>query len=196
MKARQAAAMAAVRRRARTGRGRRVTRPRRWPWLALRVLLVLLLAALCCCCGWPEPEPPPEPEPEPMGVAEPEPAEPAPPPPPPAGRVARRDRPDFAPPKPATLPWLSAFQLQVAARSPRLAACFVGVEQPGRLKWSAEIEPRSGAVSDARLEPTLGSAPLSSEQQDCVLAVLADPPSRLEVDDRATPSRVAWVVEF
>ena len=113
------------------------------------------------------------------------------------GRLARRDRPPFASPTPTPLGWLEAFRLQVAARSPRLAACYDGAARPGALKWTAAVEPVGGRVSDPTLEPTLSSDTLTSAQRTCVLAVLADPPYRLDGTDAAsTPSRVGRGVEF
>ncbi len=117
--------------------------------------------------------------------------------PPTPGRMARRDRPAFPTPTPTPLPWLDAFRLQVAARSPRLAACFDGAARPGALKWTAAVEPVHGRVSDPTLEPTLSSDALTGAQRACVLAVLSDPPYRLDgTGAAATPSRVGIVVEF
>lgn len=188
----------AARRAALQARLRAAKRPeRRRPWwLLLVVLLLLVLAWLCCCsgpveevvevvvepapaAGPPTPTPPPEPPPEALG-----------------GRVERRDRPGFTPPAPDVLPWLATFRLQVTARSPRLAQCFVGVARPGRLKWTAEVEPTSGRVSDHTLESTLSSDPLTAEQRACVLAALSEPPYDLPADGRATPSRVGIAIEF
>ena len=88
--------------------------------------------------------------------------------------------------------------MQVTARSPRLAACFAGVERPGSLKWSASVEPVHGQVSDQKLETTLQSDPLTPEQRDCVMGVLSDPPYRLDTkgEERTTPSRVGLAIEF
>ena len=119
-----------------------------------------------------------------------------PPEPPPTGRVPRRPRPTFDAPPPDDRPWLGAFRLQVTARAPRLAACFRGVERPGTLKWSAEVVPASGRVSEHALEPTLGSDPLTPAQRECLIAVLSDPPYALAADERSTPSRVGVVLEF
>jgi hypothetical protein len=112
-------------------------------------------------------------------------------------RVAPRDRPAFAGPAPDPLPWLAAFRLQVAARSPRLAECFVGAPRPGALKWSAAVEPRAGRVSDPSLEPTLSTEALTPTQRACALAVLSDPAYRLDAGSGpSTPSRVSLVIEF
>jgi hypothetical protein len=107
------------------------------------------------------------------------------------------DRPDYATPPPDPMPWIASFRLQVSARSPRLAACFVGAPRPGALKWTASVEPGTGRVSDHTLEPALESDPLTAEQKACLLAVLSDPPYRLAVEGaRATPSRVSVAIEF
>jgi hypothetical protein len=167
---------------------------RRWVLLALLLLLLMFLLRDCRCN-----EPPVE-EPVAEGVAGEAglPSEPPPPPPAPlTGRVDRVDRPEFGTAAPAAIPWLDAFRLQVAARSPRLAECFVGAERPGTLKWSALVEPASGKVSDQTLEPTLLSDALTVEQRDCALAVLSTPAYRLQGnDERSTPSRISMAIEF
>jgi hypothetical protein len=172
-------------------------RRRRWPWLVLLALVLLVLLRDCSCAEEPPPPPPPEPT-APSGPpaelvqeAPPEAQSPAP------RRVARRDRPEYGNEKPPALPWLDAFRLQVAARSPRLAACFIGAERPGRLKWSASVEPIQGTVSDHTLQPTLSTAALTRQQRSCLVDVLSDPSYRLDAGDpQATPSRVSMVIEF
>ncbi len=171
---------------------------RRWRWLlALLILLLLLLLLLRnCSCGTEASGPPPVDEPaSPLpGADEPE---VTPPEAPPNHRVARRDRPEYALEQPEPLPWITAFRLQVAARSPRLAECFVGAHRPGTLKWTAEVEPIHGRVSDHTLEPTLLSDALTRPQRACALEVLSDPPYTLEAGSpRSTPSRVGIVIEF
>lgn len=165
-------------------------RRRRW-WALLALLLLLLLLLVRC---------PDDPPVEDVGAAEPSGVPvaevPPPAPEPEAPPIPRRPRPSYASDAPETLPWLASFRMQVSARSPRLAACFVGAERPGRLKWTAAIEPGHGRVSDAAIEPTLQSDTLTSEQRTCVLGVLADPPYRLEGDGRDTPTRVGMVIEF
>jgi len=162
------------------------------------VLLLLLLLLLLRRCSCAEPPPPPpdvatpviEQVPVPT-VAELEGQAPL------KGRIARRDRPDYASKAPEVLPWLASFRMQVSARSPRLAACFEGVSRPGALKWTAAVEPVQGLVSDQDVEPTLSSDELTRAQRTCVFDVLSDPPYRLETEDpRATPSRVGLVIEF
>lgn len=164
----------------------------RWPWQLLSLVLLLLLAWQSCR---ETPAPPPAP-PCVVGVELVEPGV-ALPPVPKAPRIGRIDRPEYKNEAPDPLPWLAAFRLQVAARAPRLAQCFVGVERPGALKWTTSVEPASGRVSDHTLEPAFESAPLTTEQRACVLGVLTDPPYRLEIGaERSTPPRVAVAIEF
>ena len=128
--------------------------------------------------------------PDPPGLG----SEPPPPPPPP---VSRRDRPAAPPVEAGPLPWLTRFQLQVSARSPRLTSCFEGASSPGILKWSASVEPSSGRLSDQQVETLLSSAPLTRPQRDCVLEVMSVPAYALGgAASRATPTRVSLVIEF
>jgi hypothetical protein len=158
----------------------------------IAVLLLLLLLRSCPAEEPAAPEVPvvvapavvPAPPPAPL------------PPPAPTGRVATRGRPSFETPVPAPLPWVSSFRMQVAARSPRLAECFVGADRPGKLKWTASVSPVDGRVSEHVLEPMLVTDAISGEQRACVLGVLSDPPYRLDDDGRTTPSRVGVVIEF
>ena len=195
MGAKMGAKVAAMRARARKPLKKRPEKRRRrwWPWLLL-LLLLLLLLRLCSCAEAPVP-PPPEPIPAgPVGVGEP--AEPEPPPRPPA-RIKRMDRGEFANPAPDVLPWVTQLRLQVSARSPRLAACFEGIDRPGALKWTAAVEPGSGEVSDHTLEVATGSDALTAEQRACVLGVLSDPPYKLDAGaERSTPPRVSIAIEF
>ena len=169
------------------GRRRRPDSRRRGLWLLLLVL------AWFCCSGSPPPPPlPPDPveapaEAEP-GAATPVPALPDP-------RIGRVGRPSFSNGPAEPLPWVTAFRLQVAARSPRLALCFVGAEAPGALKWTAAVEPESGRVSDHTLE-SVRETVLDAAQRACVLGVLSDPPYRLPSGGEATPSRVSMAIEF
>lgn len=167
---------------------------RRGRWLLLALLLVLLVAL--CCGDWRCNEPPPEVAPPvPVEVGPGEPTEPA--PVEPDDRIDRRERPGFkAEPAPAPR-WLDAFRMQVAARSPRLADCFVGAHRPGTLKWTTSVEPGSGLVSDHTLEPMLLGDELSASERACVYGVLEDPPYALpDEPERTTPSRVGLVIEF
>jgi len=161
--------------------------------LAMSALLLLLLVRDCR-----RDEPTPCPEPEVCEPAEGETAEPDEPAAAlPGGRVDRQDRPEYASATPEALPWIRAFRMQVAARGPRLAGCFVGVGRPGALKWTTSVEPSQGRVSDHLLEPTSMSEGLTREQQDCAVGVLSDPLYTLEADgERATPSRVSMLIEF
>ncbi len=161
--------------------------------MVLALLLLLLLLLRDCSCAEPVVEPPAEGA---IGIAGP-PVELAPVPEPPAGRVERRDRPEYATAPPEPLPWLASFRMQVGARGPRLAECFVGAERPGALKWTTSVEPSSGRVSDHTLEPTIGRDPLTTEQRACVLGVLTSPPYQLEAGaEDATPTRVGMAIEF
>lgn len=166
-------------------------RRRRRRWLLLLMLLLLLLLSRCPCV------PPPVPQGAAPGVETALPEQISSPPDPPPAGVKRRDRPRFQVVAPEPLPWLAAFRLQVAARSPRLAECFTGADRPGALKWTAAVEPTHGRVSDPTLEPTLSSIELTQAQRACVLAVLATPAYTLDAGDSpSTPSRIGLVIEF
>lgn len=173
---------------------RKRKRRKRQSQLALLILLLLLLLISRCTCveetvpmGPGQPPPPP--------VAE----EPAPPPEPLPRRpkIAPIERPAFKTPPVDPLPWLPAFRLQVTSRSPRLANCFVGAERPGRLRWTAAVDPVRGQVSEQGIEPVSAWDTLSAEQSDCVKGVLAEPAYTLDPQDGpTTPSRVSMVIEF
>lgn len=108
-----------------------------------------------------------------------------------------RPRPAFVIPSPPATPWVDALRVQVAARGPRLAACFEGVARPGVLRWTAAVNPADGAVSESALDVGTVGAALTAAQRACVLAVLADPPFRLDAASApSTPVRVAMVLEF
>ena len=97
--------------------------------------------------------------------------------------------------------WIDEFRLAVSARSPRLAQCFTGTDRPGALRWTCSVNPESGAVSDHELEPVGGgsefTAWLGTEQRDCVVKVLSNPPYKLTVPkEEALPDRVSLVIEF
>ncbi|MCK6505302.1 hypothetical protein L6R53_18195 [Myxococcota bacterium] len=93
--------------------------------------------------------------------------------------------------------WLPAFHQQVAARSPRLAACFVGAAAPGALRWSARLDLRSGRAGDHRFAPTLEAAPPTADQQACLARALAEPPYQIEVPAPPDlPVPVSLVIEF
>lgn len=193
LRARVAAMRADLRRRRQEKPDRR-RRRRWWPWLLL-LLLLLLLLRLCSCSEAPPPLPEPvAPAPTgPAGTGEVTPPAPVPQP----GRIPRRDRSEYANDAHDQLPWVTAFRMQVAARAPRLAECFVGADNPGALKWTAAVEPVSGRVSDHTLEPAGVSSVLTADQRTCVLGVLSDPPYRLEAGaGRSTPPRVGMTIEF
>jgi hypothetical protein len=180
----------------RTSQGKAAKRKRRkWPWLVLLVLILLALLPDCDCT----PPPPPGAAAGPIetGPAPPPPEILPPEPPTPAHVVRKRDRPAYGNEPAPPLPWLGAFQLQVSARSPRLATCFIGAQRPGSLKWTAAVEPTEGRVSDHTLEPTLLTDALSRIQRTCLIDVLSEPPYRLdESEGRATPTHVSMVIEF
>lgn len=190
VEARKAALAEQVKRR----RPARARRPRRW---LIPVLLGVIALLLLRCPEDPEPEPslagssgPRAPGPTPV-VPEPDPAPSSPP-----SRVARSDRPELAA-KPAEVPaWLVGFRMQVSARSPRLARCFEGIERPGRIKWTASVEPSSGQVGDHLIESQLLTGELSSREADCVEEVLSTPDYRIPETEETGPRRVSVVLEF
>jgi len=93
--------------------------------------------------------------------------------------------------------WLDDFRLQVAARGPRLAQCFTGTDRPGVLRWTAAVNPESGAVADHELEPLGPGAELKREQRDCVVRVLSSPTYRLSAPRaQVLPNRISLVIEF
>lgn len=93
--------------------------------------------------------------------------------------------------------WLPAFHQQVAARSPRLAACFVGAAAPGALRWTASLDLASGRVGDHRFASTLEAATPTAAQQACLARALAEPPYQLAVPTPpALPVPVSLVIEF
>jgi hypothetical protein len=172
-------------------------RDRRWLWVLAAIVAIVLLLLSDCSCG--------EGVVEVVEVVVEEPVETEPVPeevpvvrsPPSKLRMQRLDRPEYKSEVPEVLPWVASFRLQVQARSPRLAACFVGAQRPGRLKWTAAVEPGDGRVSDQTLEPTIEDQALTKEQRSCVIGVLSEPPYNLEIgDERSTPSRVGMVIEF
>ncbi|MFT5586748.1 MAG: hypothetical protein ACI9VR_004350 [Cognaticolwellia sp.] len=172
---------------------KRKQRKRRSRLLLLALLLLLLLVSRCNCVedlqpaqgpSAPVPELTIEPStpPEPLPIRLP---------------IKRIERPAFETKAMDPLPWLASFRLQVSARSPRLADCFVGAERPGRLRWNAAVDPVRGQVSEQRLEPVSAWDTLTQEQTDCVKGVLAEPAYTLDHGGApSTPSRVSMVIEF
>ncbi|MEO0588356.1 MAG: hypothetical protein AAF078_12040, partial [Planctomycetota bacterium] len=178
-------------------RGERTSERRRNRWTVPLLLLVVLLLLLREC--EPEPELPPVAEaPSGPAVARPVVEAPVPPPPPapPPPDVARRDRPEMAAPPARTPAWLVGFRMQVSARSPRLAECFEGVDRPGRIKWTASVEPRSGQVGDHLIEPQLLTGELSRREKACIEEVLSTPDYRIKAPEETGPRRVSVVLEF
>lgn len=172
-------------------------RPSRW-WVLVVIAIVLLLFARNCRCT-PEPEGPGPGAVVPGAAAPSAESTPTPPAASPlqSPRVQRLDRPalDVTPPGPP--PWMEDFRLQVAARSPRLARCFDGVERPGQLKWTTSVHPVEGSVSEHSLEPMLMTGTITAAERDCLLRVLTEPAYRLRTGDQpSTPSRVGLVIEF
>jgi hypothetical protein len=111
--------------------------------------------------------------------------------------VERQPRAHFANGAPTSPAWLAAFQLQVSARSPRLAACFTGSDRPGALRWTASLDPKSGAVSDHAFEPVGATAELSPAQRACAVKALSDPAYRLRSPTlQELPTRIALVIAF
>lgn len=172
---------------------KRKQRKRRSRLVLLFLLLLLLLVSRCNCVEDPVPV---------QGPAVPVPEVQAEPPPDPVARpvrprVERIERPAFESQPMDPLPWLPSFRLQASARSPRLADCFVGAERPGRLRWTAAVDPVKGQVSEQRLEPVSAWDSLTQEQTACVKGVLAEPAYTLKPEGGpTTPTRVSMVIEF
>lgn len=160
-------------------------------------IILLLLLLIRCDCGpgagavkeleKPEVEPKTKPD---AGVK-------VPPKKPLTGKGTRVNRGAFgvaAPPPPS---WIDEFQLQVAARSPRLAQCFLGVERPGALRWAASVNGKSGAATDHEFELIGSVDDLTADQRECLIKVLSYPPYKLTAPEKeALPNRVGMVIEF
>jgi hypothetical protein len=167
---------------------------------AVTVALLLLLACLIRCeCQQGPPSPPPA-KGETQETLE---AKPKPPVTAPARReplraqVKRQPRATYEGEAQAPPNWLEDFRLQVAARSPRLAQCFTGTDRPGALRWTASVNPESGAVSDHEAEPVGPGPELRREQRDCVIRTLSNPPYRLSAKQKQElPTRISLVLEF
>ncbi len=108
--------------------------------------------------------------------------------------------PTLEPAEAPTHSWLGDFHLQVAARSPRLAACFRGVAESDALQWSAGVESLSGTVVEGTVTPLSETAPLTWAEQDCVQDVFATPAYTLSAgpdpEGRSLPTRVRLLLEF
>jgi hypothetical protein len=165
--------------------------------IGIAIIAILLLLMRCECGPGVPPElakvvvaPPPEVKPKPkVTVAGPK--------KPLSGQAKKQQRGDLGLAQPAQPTWIVEFQIQVAARSPRLAQCFTGIDRPGALRWSVSVNPQSGATSDHELEPVGLSTELSPEQRECVVKVLSSPVYKLTAPDKeALPNRVSLVIEF
>jgi hypothetical protein len=177
----------------------RRARARRRLRRALGVAVLLLLASLMRCdCA--QPIPPEVPKVEAKGAEE---TKVAPPVPVPARRrplhaqIEPKARASYQGPERASPAWIDEFRLQVSARSPRLAQCFTGSDRPGTLRWTASVNPRSGAVSDHELEPIGAGAELRREQRECVVRALSSPTYRLTAPQgESLPQRISLMIEF
>ena len=161
-------------------------------------IIAILLCFLRCDCGEGPPAPvqkieakPPVVKPPPKAVVRPIPKKPL------DGQAEKIRRGNLGIAGPASPTWIDEFQLQVAARSPRLAQCFTGIDRPGALRWAASVNPPSGAVSDHEFELVGATFDLVAEQRDCLIRVLSNPVYRLTAKkDEALPNRVSLVIEF
>jgi hypothetical protein len=177
----------------------RRARARRRLRRTLGFALLLLLASLMRCeCA--QPLPPEAPKVEAKGAAEPRVEPPVPTPArrqPLRAQIEPQARASYPGHEQASPAWIDEFRLQVAARSPKLAQCFTGSDRPGTLRWSASVNPRSGAASDHELEPVGASAGLRREQHECIVGALSSPPYRLTAPlGESLPQRVSLVIEF
>jgi hypothetical protein len=164
--------------------------------VAVIALLLLLLLIRCEGQGVPEtpvptqPVPTEPPKPKVASVAK----------TPPTKRfvpVRPVERPGFSAPVRPPAGWLDVFRLQVAARSPRLAACFNGTDRPGALKWTSLVSLQTGAVGSHEFEPLGLAAEVSETQLTCLKEVLSKPGYRLGDEDvEGLPERVSLVLEF
>jgi hypothetical protein len=102
--------------------------------------------------------------------------------------------------------WREEFQQQVTARSPRLAGCFAQTTRPGTVRWSAQLQPKTGSVSDHTFEELGTSGTLTKGQQECLVEVLSRPyyqltpapsnPSGSNDSPPDTMTRISMVLEF
>jgi len=107
------------------------------------------------------------------------------------------ERPDFDTPSRLPAPWVDAFRLQVAARSPRLSACFIGTNRPGALRWTTLVSLQTGAVGNHEFDSMGPAADLTRAQLDCLADVLSKPGYRLTgATPEGLPERVSLVLEF
>ncbi|MER2562201.1 MAG: hypothetical protein ABTQ32_15855 [Myxococcaceae bacterium] len=107
------------------------------------------------------------------------------------------ERPDFDTPSRLQAAWVDEFRMQVAARSPRLSACFIGSNRPGALRWTTLVSLQTGAVGNHEFESMGVAADLTKAQLDCLQAVLTKPEYRLgDAAVQGLPERVSLVLEF
>lgn len=107
------------------------------------------------------------------------------------------ERPDFDTPGRLPAAWVDEFRMQVAARSPRLAACFIGSSRPGALRWTTLVSLQTGAVGEHDFESMGLSADLTRAQLDCLQGVLSKPEYLLkDAPPEGLPERVSLVLEF
>lgn len=107
-------------------------------------------------------------------------------------------RGDFDAPQEAATPWLERLRLAVAARGPRLAACFTGAERPLALRWTVSITPGGGVPSEHELSPLGAEGALPEALRQCLVGVLDRPPYALPADAGRPelPQRVSLVIEL
>jgi hypothetical protein len=177
----------------------RRARARRRLRRTLGFALLLLIASLMRCeCAQPPPSEVPKVEAKDAAKPPVEPPEPMPARRQPLrARIEPQSRASYPGHDQASPAWIDAFRLQVAARSPKLAQCFTGSDRPGSLRWTASVNPRSGAASDHELEPVGASAALRRDQYECIVRALSSPPYRLTAPlGESLPQRVSLVIEF
>lgn len=106
-------------------------------------------------------------------------------------------RPDFDAPSRLQAAWVDEFRMQVAARSPRLSACFIGSNRPGALRWTTLVSLQTGAVGNHEFESMGVAADLTKAQLECLQAVLTKPEYHLgDAAIEGLPERVSLVLEF
>lgn len=116
----------------------------------------------------------------------------------PATKATPRLRAQYKAESPSEPAWVEAFRLQVAARSQRLAECFVGTSKPGAIRWTASITSETGAVFDHHIAPVPPAEDLTAQQHGCVVGVLAKPGYQKLATTYAgaLPETVSLVLEF
>jgi hypothetical protein len=174
---------------------RKIRNRRRLFRLVVWLVILMLLLLIRCDCGPPKPPMPQVVEPMPVEKEVPD-----------AGlkrpvfktTVKTLPRDSYENKKLLGASWLEQFQMQVVARSPRLAECFVGVDRPGALRWTCALNADTGVASDHEFEP-LGtlSGQLSKAQENCVVEALSKPAYTLSnVAKEGLPQRIGFVLEF